>query len=77
MKNRGNKDRLRDRNEFVYMYRREISILLDKPAMQQRNFVDFIVRKMLPYSPKTASCDIWCSISLTYKELINNGIAKS
>lgn len=77
MRHPNTKERRRDREELVYRYRREISMLQkewhdrwnDKDIRHKViRFVDSIVRKQLEYNPQTNSLDIFSSLSRCLKD---------
>lgn len=76
MKYRNTKERIRDRNEFVYKYRQEIKELLNVDLKDDRivKFVKVIVRNEIPYSPVTYYVDIWFMIKRAYRLLKENNI---
>lgn len=75
MKSRNTKDRIRDRQEFVYMYRSEIKRFADVPGYKFSSeacvWADTFVRKRLPYSPGTATVDILISMTKTLNHLVD------
>jgi len=83
MKHRNDKERMADRREFVYMHREEIQALMDIEPPRQwnpkaREFVDRVVRPVLPYSSHTYFFDIMMSLMRTYNKIFpkNESIEK-
>lgn len=75
MKHRATKERRREREEVVYMYRTEIERLRSLPNWKYKqevdDFVEKKVRPILPYNRKTNNCDIFCSLNRTYHKVFN------
>jgi len=78
MKNRDIIERRRDRAEFVYLWRREIKLIIDNgmSRIDRQEFVDNIARHHLVYSKGTNSLDIFYAIRKTFDQLqkLNDGI---
>lgn len=71
MKNRNIKERNWDRREFAYMYRRELRRLIRQGIdVDQRQFVQEVVRRFIPYSPATADIDIWIKLVRCWQTII-------
>lgn len=75
MKYRYTRDRKRDREEFAYMYRKEIAMFqnrrLNDPELME--WVRNVARPHMGYSARTNDVDVWLSISKTLSKLPING----
>jgi non-homologous end joining protein Ku len=73
MRQRSTRERRHEREEFVYMYREEITRLYDKGTkdIAVKDFADRVARHALEYSNTTYYVDIWLNLRRDYKRLFN------
>ena len=77
MKYLATKERRQDRIEFVYKYREDIKIFMNrddyafrKMSVRLSEWINSVVRNELGYSIGTATVDIWISIRKTYNNQV-------
>jgi hypothetical protein len=76
MRQRATRERRKDREEFIYRYRSEITELLKPgtPDSEVEAFVEKFARPELEYNPRTYWVDIWFAFKRDYQRLFNINI---
>lgn len=72
MKIRPTIERRRERQEFVYKYRKELEFIIDHGWNNERKaFVEKHARPELMYKSSTYYLDIWCTLKRDFIKLFN------